>query len=122
MGIEASLLGQLKSMLRIEQIVRATKNADLVYKPHLRLMSHVTTSILSELLDKPINIIIHDAHLLITPSFLSYKVKLMPRYFGLAHLADINDLLYDGIQLLEASHSRIPKDSEEQGEGYIPWR
>jgi glycosyltransferase involved in cell wall biosynthesis len=63
----------------ILNVVKAVKrlDVDLLFIPHPRTFTHVATLFV---IPRPINVVIHDVHFLVTPSRLGYKLKLVPRY------------------------------------------
>lgn len=97
LGIEGSLIGYIKSLTSSicnRKALKAFKYVDLIYVPHPRLLTHTCLPLLAKIVDKPVNMTIHDVHFLITPQPLIYKVKLIPRYFGFAHIMELLDNIF----------------------------
>jgi glycosyltransferase involved in cell wall biosynthesis len=61
-------------------------NADLVFIPHPRTFTHIVDLLI---ISKPINIVIHDVHFLITQVSTMYKLKLAPRYLCIRDMMKI---------------------------------
>jgi glycosyltransferase involved in cell wall biosynthesis len=61
-------------------------NADLIFIPHPRTFTHIVNLLI---IPKPINIVIHDVHFLITHAATMYKLKLAPRYLCIRDIMKI---------------------------------
>jgi glycosyltransferase involved in cell wall biosynthesis len=64
-------------------------NVDLIFIPHPRTFTHALVNYIT--MSKPVNVVVHDVHFLVTQTPTMYKLKIIPRYIAIRDALRIRD-------------------------------